>query len=357
MDQKEGAPPDFFAALWGLWRYYLHRGQYLKARELAEQCLDLAQRAGAPELLLVAHHALGLTVYFFGETSAALAHAEQGIALYDLERHHKLALRHGIDLGAWCLSNAAWYLFTLGHPEQSRQRIEEALLLVRKLNHPFSQTAVLFYAAFLAYCSREIQVVMEQTAACMALASERGFPQFAIVAKIQRGWALSFLGQAKEGIAQIEEGLAASRKLGQGLDRTRFLAMLAEAHGNAGAIDEGLLVLAEAISLSNETGACFWEAELHRLAGELLLQKASSEEEAEARFCQAIAVAQRQQAKSLELRATVSLSRLWQRQGKRREARDLLMPIHAFFTPGFDMPDLRGATALLEQLSDRTTAV
>lgn len=354
LEAQAGVHPDFFAVVWGLWRHYLHRGQHRKAREQADQCLALAQRVQAPELLLVAHHASALTVYFLGQPAAALAHVEQGIALYDAERHRKLALRHGIDIGVWCLCNAAWYLCVLGHPDRSQQRIEEALRLVRKIDHPFSQTAALFYAGVLAYLRREPQVVMERTAACMTLAKERGFPQFTVVAKMLRGWALSFAGPDKDGIAHIEEGLAASRKLGQELDRTRFLSLLAEAHGNAGAIEDGLSVLAEALALAHQSGECFWEAELHRLAGELLQRQTRTEDEAEARFCQAIRVAQHQQARLLELRATVSLSRLWQRRGKRREARALLTAIRAWFTRGFDTPDLREASALLEELSDQT---
>jgi predicted ATPase len=325
--------------------------EYQVARELAEQGLSLAQRDQDPALMLVAHHALGTTAYFLGEVSLARAHLEQGMALYDLQQHHYLAFRYGMDLGVWCLSYGAWPLWLLGYPEQALQRCQEALTLARKLAHPFSLTHALYYAAYLHYFRREEHAAQEQAETAMALASEKGFPQMVAAGMITRGWALAMQGQGEEGIVQLHQGMAAFRSAAGGLDRPRYLALLAEAYGQVGQIEAGLTTLAEALAVAHKTGGRYWEAELYRLKGELVLRRASPIEEAEGCFRQALEIARQQQVKSLELRAVTSLSRLWQRQGKCDAARQLLAPIYGWFTEGFDTPDLREAKVLLEELS------
>ncbi len=171
-----------------------------------------------------------------------------------------------------------------------------------------------------------------------------------------RGWALDQLGQGAEGISLIREGLAAWRATGSELWQPYFLGMLAELQGKGGYPREGLKAVGEALAVAARTEERFYEAELHRLKGELLLQKAvgsvqKAETEAEECFHKAIDVACRQSAKSLELRAAMSLSRLWQQQGKPTEARDFLAPVYHWFTEGFDTADLKDAKALLEELA------
>jgi predicted ATPase len=209
----------------------------------------------------------------------------------------------------------------------------------------------LYYAAYLHYFRREEQAAQERAEAAMALASEKGFPQMVATGMITRGWALAMQRQGEEGIAQLHQGMAAFRVAAGDLDRPRYLAHLAEAYGQVGQIEEGLTTLAEALATAHNTGDRYWEAELHRLKGELLLAR-SAEKHAEAETCfrQALEIARQQQAKSLELRAAISLSRLWQ-QDKHKEAHDLLAPIYGWFTEGFDTADLREAKALLEALA------
>jgi len=349
--QQVGETPELFPVLWGLWRFYLVRAEYQTARELAEQCLSLAQRIQDTALLLVAHHALGTSAYFCGEVSQARAHLEQGIALYNRQQHHHLAFRYGLDLGVWCLAYGAWPLWLLGYPEQALQRSQEALTLAQKLAHPFSLAHAMYYMAYLHYFRREWQAAQEQAEAAMVLASEKGFPQMVATGMFTRGWALAMQGQGEEGIAQLQQGLAAFRAAAGDLDRPRCLAHLAEAYGQVGQIEAGLTTLAEALATAHKTGDRYWEAELYRLKGELLLGQASPTEEVEACFRQAIEIARHQQAKSLELRAATSLSRLWQCQGKRAEAHDLLAPIYDWFTEGFDTTDLQEAKALLDTLA------
>jgi predicted ATPase len=353
--QQVGETPELFPVLWGLWRFYLVWAKYQTARKLAEQCLNLAQRDQDPALLLVAHHALGTTAYFLGEVSLARAHLEQGVALYDLQQHHYLAFHYGLDLGVWCLAYIAWPLWLLGYPEQALQRSQEALTLARNLAHPFSLAHAFYYAAYLHYFRREEHAAQKQAEAAMALASEKGFPQMVATGMFTRGWALAMQGQGEEGIAQLQQGIAAFRAAAGDLDRPRILAHLAEVYGQVGQTEAGLTTLAEALAVAHKTGGRYWEAELHRLRGELLLNAEcgvrNAELTAEECFQQALEIARQQQAKSLELRAAISLGRLWQRQGKRDAARQLLASVYSWFTEGFDSPDLREAKVLLEELS------
>jgi predicted ATPase len=183
------------------------------------------------------------------------------------------------------------------------------------------------------------------------LAREQGLPHWVTYGTIVRGWALAMQGQWQEGIAQIQQGLVAQQATGAEIARPSFLVLLAEAHAAAGQAAAGLSVLAEALTLVDRTGERFHEAEIYRLKGELLLQQAMPDTpQAEACLQQALAVARRQQARSWELRAALSLARLWQRQGQRAAASELLAPIYAWFTEGFDTADLREARALLADL-------
>jgi predicted ATPase len=209
----------------------------------------------------------------------------------------------------------------------------------------------LVFAAVLHRLCGEVQVAAAQAEAVTRLAAEHGLAQWFAGGTILRGWAVAAQGQATEGLAQIHQGLAAWRAAWAECLRPYWLALLAEVYAAGDDPVRGLQGLAEALSLVEATGERWYEAELHRLRGELLLQHTGAQpEEAEACFQQALAVARRQQAKSLELRAAVSLSRLWQHQGKCTEARELLAPIYSWFTEGFDTADLQEARALLEEL-------
>jgi predicted ATPase len=229
--------------------------------------------------------------------------------------------------------------------------MQAALALAQQLAHPFSLTLALFWAALLHHLRREVPLTQARTEASMTIATEQGFPELFARATPLRGWALTMGGHGEEGRAQIHQGLAASRTTGATRDQPYNLALLAEASIQEGQTTEGLEALAEALATLPKSGARWWEAELHRLRGALLLQHTAAQPgEAEACFQQALTVACRQQAKSLELRAAMSLARLWQQQGKRAEAHALLAPIYGWFTEGFDTADLQEAKALLVAL-------
>jgi predicted ATPase len=240
----------------------------------------------------------------------------------------------------------------LGYPDQALHGIKEALTLAQELTHPFSQAHALVQAAIFHQFRREAQAVQERAEALVTLSTEQGFPYWLAYGIILRGWALALRGEGAEGIVRMRQGLVAYRGTGAELHRPYFLSMLAEAYGEAGQSEEGLTVLVEALSLVDKTGERHWEAELHRRRGELLLmQQGQNVGEAEECFRKALDIAGRQKAKSLELRAAMSLSHLWQQQGKREEARQMLADIYGWFTEGFETADLKEAKFLLDQLA------
>jgi predicted ATPase len=240
----------------------------------------------------------------------------------------------------------------LGYPDQALQSIHEALTLAQELTHPYSLVYALSMGVLVHQFRREAQAVRERAEELIALSTEQGFPFWLAYGTILRGWALSAQGEGAEGIAQMRQGLVAHRATGAELQRIYFLSLLAEAYGKVGQPEEGLTVLVEALEMTDNTGERHWEAELHRRKGELLLmQQGQKAEEAEECFRQALDIARRQQAKSLEVRAATSLSRLWQLQGKQEEAHQFLAEIYGWFTEGFGTADLKEAKVLLEELA------
>ncbi len=345
-------------------------GDLQTARQLGEQLLNLAQSIQDPALLMVAHDVLADTMLCFGEFAPAKEHSEQGITFYSLQQHHSLAFLYGgYDPGVACLFWTALALWHLGYPDQALKRSHAALTLARELSHSSSLAWALCTAALFHHHGRERQAAQERAEAAITLSTEQGFALYLAMGTILRGWALAQQGQGEEGIAQMHQGVAAWRATGAEVWRPYFLALLAEAYGKMGQPEEGLNVLAEALAAVHKTGERFYEAELYRLKGQLTLQKfqvsgsklqveeslessvQSLGSEAEEYFLKAIDIARRQSAKSLELRAVMSLSRLWQQQGKKEEARQMLAEIYGWFTEGFDTKDLQEAKALLEELT------
>jgi class 3 adenylate cyclase/tetratricopeptide (TPR) repeat protein len=346
--QQVGDDLQRFSALAGLWRFYAAQARLRTAHERAEQCFVLAQRTNDPALLQAAHQALGSTLFFLGELPAARQHLAQGIALYAPQSSHSMAFSSGTDPGVACLARQSWTLWLLGYPDRALARSREALALARETMHAYSLSLALSHAAVLHAWRAEVQTVLEYADVLIEFASEQGFVRWLGNGMCARGWALVEQGTTPEGIEQLRQGLA---NRGQNVGQTHFLAMLVEGYWKTGQADPGLHWLAEALATVQRSAEHYYEAELYRLQGELRRQAVPNEQEAENCFRQALDVARRQQARSLELRAAISLSRLWQRQGKDTEARALLAPIYGWFTEGFDTPDLQETKALLETLS------
>ena len=237
------------------------------------------------------------------------------------------------------------------------QQVKEAVSWARQRQHPFSLAMALNFAASVALFRGERPVGLQCAEEAIALSTDQGFPFYLAIGMAMRGYALPAPDRHTQGSEQIGEALIAYRATGTELLVPLWLTFLAEIHGEAGRVEEGVAAVTEGLTIANQIGDRFGEAELYRLKAELILQKfkvQSSQfnaEEAEACFHKAIAIAQKQQARSWELRAATSLARLWQQQGKRAEARDLLAPVYEWFTEGFDTADLKDAKGLLEELN------
>jgi len=295
---------------------------------------------------LEAHRPLGITLFCPGEVASARAHLEQGIALYDPREHRSHAFQYSIHPGMACRAYAAWALWLLGYPEQALQRSREAIVLAQE--HPLSLAQALSWAAWLHQLRRERNAAYECAERAMALCREQRFPYFLAWGTVMQGWALAAQGEGEAGVTQLRQGLAAHRATGAEEHRPFFLALLAEACGNTGQVEEGLSALTEALAAVEKTGERVYAAELYRLKGELLQKQETTMGAVEDCFRRAVSVARQQGAKSLELRAVMSLSRLLKAHDKTAEAREILTEIYAWFTEGFDTADLQEAKALLE---------
>ena len=385
--RQVGETPQLFPALFGLRQLYILRAEFQTAYELGEQLLNLADRVQDPALLLEAHRAVGEALLCMGELSPALKHLEQSRALYDPQKHHSHAFLYGFDPGVACASFAAIALWHLGYPDQALKRVQEALTLAGDLSHPFSLAFALNFTTMIYQNRREGPLGQERAEAAIALSREQGFLFYEAFNTWSRGVTLAEQGQTAEGIAQMRQGIIAFRATGAEWGRAYQPGPLAEAYGKVGQVEEGLQVLSEALAAADKNGERWYEAELYRLKGTLTLEargwrletgspssQAPSlkpqvprevEEEAEEYFLKAIAVARQQQAKSLELRAVISLVRLRQQQAVQSESRTtehasrtrlaeahtMLSDVYNWFTEGFETKDLQEAKALLEGLN------
>jgi predicted ATPase len=346
-----GEAPQLYPAIWGLWAFHFVRQELRKAYELGEQLLRLAVAAQNPDFLLEAHMAIGNTLVFRGEFTSSVTHHDQALAIYDPQKHSTHAFVYGQDPAVVSKSWKAQVLWRLGYPDQGLVTINDALALSQDQPHPFSQAFALSFLAMFHLTRREWQAAEQQTEAGITLSTKHGFPLFLAACTVFQGAILVARGQ-EHGIAQMLQGIAGFRATGAELLGTYFLSLLATGHAKVGQVEEGLTVLDQALTTVNKSEERYYEAELHRIRGALLLSLSEKNQaEAEACFHRTIDIARKQQAKSFELRAAMSLSRLWQKQDKQEEARQLLTPIYNWFTEGFGTQDLKDAKALLDELS------
>jgi class 3 adenylate cyclase/predicted ATPase len=352
--RQVGDAAQVFPALYGLCLFHLVRGECDTARQMGEQALGLARQTHASDFLVLAHMVLGGTLFFRGDLTAARTHLEEGLARYDPIQHHALAVQYGDDPGVFCLSYLTVVLWLLGYPDQAQQRNTEAIALARHVQYPFCRAIALAFAFCVGYMRGEGTVAQVWAEELLTMADEQGFAHWQAEGMIHRGWAMARQGHLQEGQEQLTQGLAAWRAIGAGLLQPYWLALLAETQWWSGQYDAGLHTVAEALAVSAHNQEPWWQAQLYWLRGQLLLARpdtTSPSHEVEACFHQALTIARGQQTRWLELRAAVSLARLWQQQGKRAEARELLAPVYGWFTEGFDTADLQEARALLGQLA------
>jgi predicted ATPase len=354
--QRSDDIQTLFPVLYGLWNVYLVRCALSQCTELAAQMFGLAEDQADPVYQLVAHNALQQPLFHLGDFTAARRNQERGLAHYDARKHGHLTAIYGEDPGVGCLVYGAATLWHLGYPEQALRSLEAGRRLAEELANPFNVAQSLYYGAFTLLARRDVDRAREWAAALMELCDEQGFSLLFAGGMILHGWTLTAQGQMEEGLRRMREGLAAWQATGAVSHRHYQLALLAEALGRNGQEKEGLNFLAEALALVHSNGEAFWEAELYRLQGELLLRRPevepSEREAAETCFRRSLGVARRQQAKTLELRAALGTSRLYYTQGRCAEARQGLAETYGWFTEGFDTLDLQEARAFLETRQD-----
>lgn len=335
----------------GLCRHAVVLGEHRKGKELAERMLRLAEGVQDRRLFMFAHGMLGYVLFWCGDFAAARAHLQQSRDLYDFEQDRFLPFHYGDDSNVAALAFLAFIAWLEGHPDQSLEHSRESLALARQLDHPSVLTLALMLAAELHRLRREAAATEELAVASQALAGEHGLSLFAAVTGLLIGWALVEQGKLAEGIAGLRRSLDAYRTIGANSGLPQYLAMLAEAHARAGQAAEGLEVVGQALEIMDRTDERWWEADLYRLRGELVLATGGSGTDAEACFLAAIDIARDRQARSLELRSTMSLARLWRDQGRTAEAEQILAAIYGCFTEGHDTRDLEEAAALLAELA------
>ena len=388
LSHQGGDSTQRFSALMGLYGLAFQKGDLRAARERQHQLLSYAQQQQEPTLLVEAHHAGWSSALSLGELAAAQAHTEKGLALYDLHLHYSNArIFTGHDPAVCALGWGALVLWLRGYPAQARRSSEQAMAMAHELKHPFTIVFALNNAAQLHQFLRERSKAGEEAQAVLELAAKEGFPYFLSWGRVLQGWAMENNGQVLEGISRIRDGLLALRATGTELWRSYGLSLLAETEGRAGRIDEAMTALREALAVVLVNTEHWWEAELYRLKGELLLGREprqrgpegtrgvkgselssprrtlkewspppadgmvdANSTQAQNCFQQAIEIARKQDAKSLELRATMSLARLLRETGRRDSAHAMLAEIYAWFTEGFDTADLKDAKALLDQI-------
>ena len=368
--QQLGETPDVSEALWGLWAFYVLRAELGTAREIAEEFLRLSERLPYPGLVMRGHLTMGVTLAQMGEFAPAIEHSKKALSHYDPERHLDDVFYYSQNPGVAIRCHAAWVLWFLGQPDQALERMQEALTLAQQLSEPHGLAHAFFFAAILHQLRREARLAQERAEVAIAVSSEHGLMLYRAHSTIARGWALIEQGN-EEGIEQMRLGIAAHQATGAEVTRPHFLTLLAEALDKTGQTEEGLRVLGKALDMAHRTGDRYYQAEHYRLKGELLLSQSKSRDlsqaapegdvlaqtesralaQAEECFNQAIKISKRQKAKSLELRAVMSLARLLQKQGRKEEALRMLEETFGWFTEGFDTADLIEARALLDNLS------
>jgi tetratricopeptide (TPR) repeat protein len=350
LSERLGEATQLFRVMWGQWLNCASRREHGAALELGQQCLRVAESAKDPMLLAQAHHTLGAGYCTTGEFTEALGHLEQAITVHDPVRQRSHADTYRQDPAVLSLILSGFALWFLGYPDRALKRNDEGLALAQKLSHPGTSARAAAFAAMVQQFCRNAQAVEELAGLAVDLSTRHDLFLERVMGTILGGWATTQRGQKEAGIARMRLALEAMRASGAVLLMGYFSLLLAGAYGEVEQPEEGLRVLAAVDSTREHQ----WAAELYRLKGELLLRRGErnlvDQAEAEQCFRQALTMATEKKAKSLELRAAMSLSRLWLRQGKRLEARQALGEIFGSFTEGFDTPDLREAKMLLEEL-------
>ena len=350
-----GEPPEdpllLFSVLYGIWaaKYVAFNGDAM--RELSAKFLALANREETTAPAMVGHRVMGFSQMLTGDFAEGRAHFDQSIALYDPAEHRPLATRFGVDVRVSVLSYRSIALWLLGCPEAALLDAQNAVKDARAIDQAAALMFSLLHAS-LTHILRGNHVSANAYAnELVALADDKGALFWKALGILAQGCVSSLSGKASEAVRSFRSGITALRSTGATLWAPLHLSHLTRAYAELGQFDDAWHCIAEAIMAIETTKEKWWEVEVYRVAGELALQSPPSDAtKAQAYFESALAVARKQQAKSWELRAAMSMARLWRDQGKRDKARDLLAPVYGWFTEGFDTLDLKEAKALLDEL-------
>jgi len=352
--QALGEPTEdpllLFAVLYGLWvsSYVAANGDVM--RELATQFLAFAEQEGTTAPILIAHRIMGIASMYAGEIERSRAHLDQGLALYDHTEHRSLAARFGVDARVSIFCYRSWALWFLGRPGAALADADEAITGARAIGQAATLIYALGHATFTYLHCGNYAKASAAIDELSALVDETGSLHWKSHVMMNRGWLFAVTGNASDAVAAINSGIAAYRSTGAAVWLPLHLSCLARAHAELDQLDLARGCISEAMDAVAASREKWWEAEVHRITGEITLMERDAAK-AEACFERALAVAREQHAKSWELRAAMSMARLWREQGKRDEARELLAPVYGWFTEGFDTLDLKQAKALLDELA------
>jgi predicted ATPase len=349
---RAGTTEQLFPILYGQIVVHDSHADYRKGQQLSEEFLRLAENQSADDPALVARRMLGVSLFLGGEVEAGRKNIEQALALYDPSRHRALTFQYGADQRSAGLAWLALALFLLGYPTQAKRASQEAIALAQDIGHAITLAhALRIGGCFLGVAGRDICTAREQAAILKAYATQQRLPFWLAEAELISAWTSVESIPKLNSVSQARKALAELNVPGMGQDEPFLLAMFAEIYGRNGQAAAGLQVVDEALASIRVADEFWWAADIHRLKGQLLLSlSADNVSAAEACYEKAIRVAQRQCAKSLELRATINLAQLWSEQGMGVKARLLLESLYDWFGEGFDTPDLQHAKALLDQL-------
>ena len=339
--------------VWGLAVFYHARNELEKAIEMGRSLVDVAERARDPALLIAASISVGCPQLWQGEFAACLEWMERAIALYDSEQHRGLAYVYGESPGVAARVYAAMALWHLGFPDRALRMIENAVAVAEDAVHPFSRAYALCFNAAIHHMRRERAAVRHAADAAIAFAEAQHLAFWLDIGRFHRAWALAEPETGPAALEAMESAVARLASNGTEVGAPSMLEIFADAYGAFGRIDDALRTIDNALALADLRQCPFWNAELLRSKGELLLRRdgAKARGDAEELFRRALATARGQEARSFELRTAVSLARLLRQQGRTADARALLAPAYAWFTEGHDTADLRDARSLLDELS------
>ena len=353
--QALGEPPEdpllLFSVLYGFWIANLVTFNSDVMRELAAQFMALAEKQGAIAPLMIGHRLMGMSLLHTGDIAEGRVHFDRAIALYDPAEHRPLATRFGQDVRVAILSYGSLATWLLGYPDAALTDAEHAVKDAREIGQAATLMYALLHASLRLIQCGNYATANAQLDEIVALADAKGSLYWKALGMVFQGCELALTGDASNAVHTITSGNTAWRSTGATLFMPLYLSHLAMAHAELGQFDDAWRCIGEAMTTVEATKEKWCEADIHRMAGEIaLLSPERDLAKAEAYFERALAVARKQQAKSWELRAAMSMARLWRDQGKRDDARDLLAPVYDWFTEGFDTLDLKEAKALLDAL-------